>query len=204
MTQKSFPPLIQGGEDTMASLAKWVHHSRKKNSCVVYRLLWMGCFFWKTTSWKNLEKYGIKFSSAPILSRHLCALFTQMEEAKQNICLFTGQRCFCCLLDLIELKLMWSIRISENVSKAKWKSVILLGYLNKCGNIAERSWRVLEAATLAYANKTKESITFQKLSSYYFLPVANIVPNKGKFAITWPRDVVFCIRWSKGVCHQIC
>ena len=153
---------------------------------------------------KPTSKYGIKFSSAPILLRHFCVLFTQMEEAKQNICLFTGQRCFCCLLDLIEFKLMWSIRISENVSKAKWKSVILLGYLNKCGNIAERSWRVLEAATLAYANKTKESITFQKLSSYYFLPVANIVPNKGKFAIPWPGDVVFCIRWSKIVCQQIC
>ena len=140
---------------------------------------------------KPTSKYGIKFSSAPILLSHFCVLFTQMEEAKQNICLFTGQRCFCCLLDLIELKLMWSIRISENVSKAKWKSVIFLGYLNKCGNIAERSWRVLEAATLAYAYKTKESITFQKLSSYYFLPVANNVPNKGKFAIPWPGVLSF-------------
>ena len=160
MTQKSFSPLIQGGEDTMASLAKWVHHSRKKKLCSLQTTMNGMLFLENYLLEKPTRKYGITFSSAPILLRHFCVLFTQMEEAKQNICLFTGQRCFCCLLDLIELKLMWSIRISENVSKAKWKSVILLGYLNKCGNIAERSWRVLEAATLAYADKTKESIAF--------------------------------------------
>ena len=43
--------------------------------------------------------------------------------------------------------------------------------------------RVLEAATLAYANKTKESITSQKLGSRDFWPIANSVLNKGKSAI---------------------
>ena len=43
--------------------------------------------------------------------------------------------------------------------------------------------RVFEAAKLAYANKTKESITSQKLGSRNFLRVANIVLNKGKSAI---------------------
>ena len=43
--------------------------------------------------------------------------------------------------------------------------------------------RVLEAAKLAYANKTKESITFQKLSSGDFWGIANSVLNKGKSAI---------------------
>ena len=43
--------------------------------------------------------------------------------------------------------------------------------------------RVLEAAKLAYANKTKESITFQKLGSRYFLRIANSVLNKAKSAI---------------------
>ena len=43
--------------------------------------------------------------------------------------------------------------------------------------------RVLEAAKLAYANKTKESITSQELGSHDFWRIANSVLNKGKSAI---------------------
>ena len=43
--------------------------------------------------------------------------------------------------------------------------------------------RVLEAAKLAYANKTKESIASQKLGSHDFWRIANSVLNKGKSAI---------------------
>ena len=43
--------------------------------------------------------------------------------------------------------------------------------------------RVLEAAKLTYANKTKESITSQKLGSCDFWRIANRVLNKGKSAI---------------------
>ena len=43
--------------------------------------------------------------------------------------------------------------------------------------------RVLEAAKLAYASKTKESITSQKLGSRDFWRIANSVLNKGKSAI---------------------
>ena len=43
--------------------------------------------------------------------------------------------------------------------------------------------RVLEAAKLAYATKTKESITSQKLGSQDFWRIANSVLNKGKSAI---------------------
>ena len=43
--------------------------------------------------------------------------------------------------------------------------------------------RVLEAAKLTYANKTKESITSQKLGSRDFWRIANSVLNKGKSAI---------------------
>ena len=43
--------------------------------------------------------------------------------------------------------------------------------------------RVLEDAKLAYANKTKESITSQKLGSWDFWQIANSVLNKGKSAI---------------------
>ena len=44
--------------------------------------------------------------------------------------------------------------------------------------------RVLEAAKLAYATKTKKSITSQKLGSQDFWQIANTVLNKGKSAIT--------------------
>ena len=43
--------------------------------------------------------------------------------------------------------------------------------------------KVLEATKLAYANKTKESITSQKLGSWDFWGIVNNVPNKGKLAI---------------------
>ena len=43
--------------------------------------------------------------------------------------------------------------------------------------------RFLEATKLAYANKTKESITSQKLGSQDFWQIANSVFNKGKSAI---------------------
>ena len=48
---------------------------------------------------------------------------------------------------------------------------------------SNRCKRVLEAAKLAYANKTKESITSQKLGSCDFWWIANSVLNKDKSAI---------------------
>ena len=48
---------------------------------------------------------------------------------------------------------------------------------------SNRCKRVLEAAKLAYANKTKESITSQNLCSGDFWRIANSVLNKGKSAI---------------------
>ena len=47
---------------------------------------------------------------------------------------------------------------------------------------SNRCKRVLEAAELAYANKTKESITSQKLVYPHFWRIANSVLNKGKSA----------------------
>ena len=48
---------------------------------------------------------------------------------------------------------------------------------------SNRCKRILEAAKLAYATKTKESITSQKLGSCNFWRIANSVLNKGKSAI---------------------
>ena len=48
---------------------------------------------------------------------------------------------------------------------------------------SNRCKRVLETAKLAYATKTKESITSQKLGSRDFWQIANSVLNKGKSAI---------------------
>ena len=48
---------------------------------------------------------------------------------------------------------------------------------------SNRCKRVLEAAKLAYANKTKESITSQKPGSCDFWRIANNVLNRGKSAI---------------------
>ena len=48
---------------------------------------------------------------------------------------------------------------------------------------SNRCKRVPEAAKVAYANKTKESITSQKRGSMDFWRFANSVPNKGKSAV---------------------
>ena len=48
---------------------------------------------------------------------------------------------------------------------------------------SNRCKRVLEAANFSYANKTKESITFQKLGSRDFWQITYSVLNKGKSAI---------------------
>ena len=48
---------------------------------------------------------------------------------------------------------------------------------------SNRCKKVLEAAKLAYANKTKESITSQKLGFRNFWRIANSVLNQGKSAI---------------------
>ena len=48
---------------------------------------------------------------------------------------------------------------------------------------SNRCKRVLDAAKFAYANKTKESITSQKLDSSDFWLISNYVLNKGKSAI---------------------
>ena len=48
---------------------------------------------------------------------------------------------------------------------------------------SNRCKRLLEAAKLAYANKSKESITSQKLGSRDFWGITNSVLNKGKSAI---------------------
>ena len=48
---------------------------------------------------------------------------------------------------------------------------------------SNRCKRVLEAAKLTYANKTKEAITSQKLGSHDFWRIANSVLNKGKSAV---------------------
>ena len=48
---------------------------------------------------------------------------------------------------------------------------------------SNRCKRVLEAAKLAYANKTKESIISKKLGSHDFCRIANSVLNRGKSAL---------------------
>ena len=56
--------------------------------------------------------------------------------------------------------------------------------------------RVLEAGKLAYANKTEDSITSQKLGSRDVWRIANSILNKGKCyssSIQWSRGVLFLI-----------
>ena len=89
-------------------------------------------------------------------------------------------------LELMYISLIESIRSSIKVSCA---AAIRLYQKDKSSEskvkfrqASNRCKRVLEAAKLAYANKTKESITSQKLGSPDFLRIANSVLSKGKYA----------------------
>ena len=65
---------------------------------------------------------------------------------------------------------------------------------------SNRCKRVLEAAKLAYATKTKESITSQKVGSQDFWQIANSVLNKSKSAIPplFNAPEVLCSASDKG------
>ena len=59
---------------------------------------------------------------------------------------------------------------------------------------ASNCWkRVLEAAKLIYANKTKESITSQKIGSLDFWQINNSVLNKSKSAIPLFNAQKYCL-----------
>ena len=62
---------------------------------------------------------------------------------------------------------------------------------------SNRCKRVLEAAKLAYATKTKESITSQKLGSQDFWQIANSVLNKGKSSAS-DKAKLFAKNYSKN------
>ena len=98
-------------------------------------------------------------------------LCMQMEEAKQNICSVAGQTCFCCLLGLIELKLMWNSRISENMSKAKWKNIILFWYINECGDIAETFGQLL----IVFSRKVDLLYLFYSAAWRCCLPLLHLI-----------------------------
>ena len=65
---------------------------------------------------------------------------------------------------------------------------------------SNRCKRVLEAAKLAYATKTKDSITSQKLASRDFWRIANSVLNKGKSVLSSASDKakLFAKNFSKN------
>ena len=99
-------------------------------------------------------------------------------------------------LELMYISLILSIRLSLTHPHACAAAIVhrnhffLLYQQNKSSEpkvkfrqASNRCKRVLEAAKLAYATKTKESITSQKLSSRDFWRIVNSVLNKGKPAI---------------------
>ena len=99
-------------------------------------------------------------------------------------------------LELINLSLIKSIRASLWFSAPSAASILHRNHFfhlyqkdksseseAKFRQASNRCKRILKAAKLAYANKTKGSITSQKLGPRDFWQIANKVPNKGKSAL---------------------
>ena len=74
---------------------------------------------------------------------------------------------------------------------------------------SNRCKRVLEAAKLAYANKTKESIASKNLGSWNFRRIAKLTivfstkVNLLYTSIQRPGGLIFCIWWSKIDCSKL-
>ena len=81
-----------------------------------------------------------------------------------------------------EILIFWAIREGGEVVKPQklhLPQVTLLRWLTLLASLTV----TVEVAQLAYANKTKECITSQKLGSWYFWQIANSVLSKGKSAM---------------------
>ena len=81
-----------------------------------------------------------------------------------------------------EILIFWAIREGGEVVKPQklhLPQVTLLRWLTLLASLTV----TVEAAQLAYANKTKECITSQKLGSWYFWQIANSFHSKGKSAM---------------------
>ena len=78
-----------------------------------------------------------------------------------------------CAANIVQKNHFFGLYQKDNYSQSKVK-------FRQASNFCKR---VLEAAKLAYANNTKESITSQNLGSWDFWCIANSVLNKGKSAI---------------------
>ena len=92
-------------------------------------------------------------------------------------------------LELMYISLIVNVRTS--LTSSTWFSAAcaaVMVYRNhsklKFRQTSDCSKRVFETAKLAYANKTRESITSQKPCSWDFWQIANSVLNKGKSAIS--------------------
>ena len=96
-----------------------------------------------------------------------------IENIKSSLIHLHGFSCLCCCCNIVHRNHFFRLYQREKSSDSKVK-------FRQASNCCKR---VLEAAQLAYANKTKESITSQKLGSHDFWRIANSVLNKGKSAI---------------------
>ena len=110
-----------------------------------------------------------------------------MQNGFYGFSLNSGERTFCMQYILFQGKLFfwfcWQIIVFyfyllwryffQDFLVLRFFSVLFSGFF----------FRIVEAAKLAYSNKTKESITSQKLGSRNFWRIANSFLNKGKSAI---------------------
>ena len=122
--------------------------------------------------WKDIFKFGASPAASELFRLVLAGIDVYIPHRKCQASLISMFfSCLCCCIAHGNHFFRLYQKDKSSASKVKFRQA-----RNHCK-------RVLEATKLAYANKTKESITSQKLGSRDFWRIANSVLNKGKSAI---------------------
>ena len=124
--------------------------------------------------WKNIFKLGASAASSEFCEWVQVGIDVYIPHRKYQVKPHSSP-CFsaACAAAIVHRNHFFRLYQREKSSDSKVK-------LRQASNCCKR---VLEAAKLAYANKTKESITSQKLGSQDFWQIANSVLTKGKSAL---------------------
>ena len=176
----AFPPL--GNSDHVAASVSIDFPSNSKRNvpfhCIAYaysRADWDGlCDHLRDVPWEDIFKEGASAAASKFCEWHQVGKDVYIShckyEVKPHLSPWFSAACAAAIVHRNQLfPLHQQNKPSE--SKVKFRQAS-----NRCK-------RVLEAAKLAYATKTKESVTSQNLGSRDFWRIANSVLNKGKSVI---------------------
>ena len=182
----AFPPL--GYSDHVVVLVSIDFPTNSQQDAPFHRIVYdYSCVYWdglhdhlRDVPWEDIFKLGASAAASEFCEWIQVGIDVYIPHRKYQVKSHSSPWfSAACAAAIVHRNHFFHLYQREKSSKVKFRQAS-----NRCK-------RVLEAAKLAYANKTKESITSQKLGSHDFWRIANSVLNKGKSAIpplfNWPE-----------------